>query len=208
MEFTEGLFRGFKTLNSLIHTNNIWCRITEIRLLAHPIRLSKRLAIYQVGYWTEEPTPESNTSMPLILTLDRVPYDTFFVYVPSNINDLPTIERICFEDFEKKKMIGREYLTDIKTNQLLSFYQNGVCPHNVVTSDDKTTRIRGMVHETVYLSDGLNALELTSEEGHILEDLSRKSFPQTYLDRNEWIRPLVENYVLPNTLKALVTITN
>jgi hypothetical protein len=208
MEFTDGLFRGFKTLYSLLPATNLWCRITEIVLLAHPVKLSRRLACYQVGYWETEPTPESEVATPLVIKVDGLQTQTFYVLIDASITDLAKIEQLCFEDFDNKKVMGRGYLNSMEQTRLIDFYRKRRYPHSIIDTEGRKVDVDGFTHETIYRSDGLNALELISEQGKVLLTKSTPAFNQEYKLNNRWLVETARRYISPNTLKALTTITN
>lgn len=204
MEFTEGLFRGFTTLNSLIPKNKIWCRITELTAKAHPTKASKRLVSYRVGYWETEPTPDSPTSTPIVLNVEGIPTELFYVLIDSQQTELSQLEKLCYEDFITYKALGKGYKTELELNRLIDFYDRYPAPRSVIDDSSRKTIVTSASSVVIYRSvDLLSELTLVSETVYITINKQCYSYPVNFSAHNQWLTDALKLHVSPYALKAV-----
>lgn len=204
MEFEEGLFRGVQTLGSLIPKNNIWCRITELIAVAHPTKASKRLVSYRIGYWDEIPTIDSPTCNALVLNVEGVRTEVFYVLVDSSIVDLVSLERACFDDFITSKVMGLGYLTEMELYRLIDFYGKYPAPRAILDYSDRTTTITAARHTTTYRSiDLVSELTLESEIATLSIQAQSHDYATPFTLYNQWLDTAIALHISPHSLKAV-----
>lgn len=209
IDFTAGLFRGFQTLNSLLPGNNLWCRVSEIKLIAHPKKVQKRIAEYKIVYWKEQPTEIGDDPFNLAIVHEGLTYNSFVCEVNYDKQEVTDIVNVCVMDFLQTKAIGLGFKEMKKITDMLAFYRKSKYVWKVATVElPKDVIVNDAQHETIL--KGTHAKYPPVLFSHIATIRSGEqtlTINTPYQFSNLWFREACIALVSPNTLKAIVNST-